>query len=161
MPSFSHKMKANMDVVGSELAHRDPTCSGNITKEQFESLLHAICPEISVELVSTVAAMFINWHNGLVKYEHFVQMLNNSSLNSVYQTGNNLNQLLKHNNHPPCLSPQLPALVSPYPQHGLPGAKALLQKKAWQNYTYDDYLHGLPIDIMSYTLFSLSCRKTG
>ena len=145
MLSFLHKMKANMDVVGSELAHRDPTYTGNITKEQFESLLNSVCPEISPELISKIAAMFVNWHNGFVKYELFVQMLNKSSLNLVYQTGNNLNHLLKHNNRPLCLSPQLPALVSPYPQHGLPGAKALLQKKVWQK-IYIYYPHMLLAD---------------
>ena len=132
-----------MDVVGSELAHRDPTYTGNITKEQFESLLSSICPEISLELIRTIVGMFVNWHNGLVQYQHFVQMLNESSLNLVYQTGNNLNHLLKHDDHSQCLCPQLPPLVSPHPQHGLPGARAVLQKKVWHK------LHWLPLSMES------------
>ena len=122
-------MKANMDVVGSELAQRDPTHTGNITKEQFESFLGSICPDISLELVRTIAGKLINWCNGLVNYGHFVQMVNELALKSVYQTGNNLNHLLRHDDQSLCLSAQLPALVSLHPQHGIPGARALLRKK--------------------------------
>lgn len=118
-----------MDVVHSELAHRDPACTGILTTEKFQSFLSIFCPEISHELVGALARMFVDKQNGFVEYEHFMQILNPSSLTSAYQTGNDLNRLLQHKDQLLCLSAQLPALVSPHPQHGLPGARILLQKK--------------------------------